>query len=116
MSSSTSWLRALGFEGVVPEATGHPAYHPATMPKIYVYGFRPTAGRLSLTQLAQNPSGAQQKTWLELGIVTISSAIAAYAATPMPGASAAIAAAKSATSAALTLERAGKPCRRRNRA
>jgi transposase len=31
-------LRALGFEGVVPEATGRPAYHPATMLKIYVYG------------------------------------------------------------------------------
>src|ERR1700757_2848974 len=32
-------LRALGFEGVVPEMTGRPAYHPATMLKIYVYGY-----------------------------------------------------------------------------
>src|ERR1700722_7528890 len=32
-------LRALGFEGVVPEATGRPAYHPTTMLKIYVYGY-----------------------------------------------------------------------------
>src|SRR5271155_957690 len=32
-------LRALEFEGVVPEATGHPAYHPATMLKIYIYGY-----------------------------------------------------------------------------
>src|SRR5271157_4239191 len=32
-------LRSLGFEGVVPEATGRPAYHPATMLKIYVYGY-----------------------------------------------------------------------------
>ena len=32
-------LRALGFEGVVPETTGRPAYHPATMLKIYVYGY-----------------------------------------------------------------------------
>jgi transposase len=32
-------LRALGFEGVTPEATGRPAYHPATMLKIYVYGY-----------------------------------------------------------------------------
>src|SRR5271166_3512050 len=31
--------RGLGFEGVVPEATGRPAYHPATMLKIYVYGY-----------------------------------------------------------------------------
>src|ERR1700684_552998 len=32
-------LRGLGFEGVVPEATGRPSYHPATMLKIYVYGY-----------------------------------------------------------------------------
>jgi len=32
-------LPALGFEGVVPETTGRPAYHPATMLKIYVYGY-----------------------------------------------------------------------------
>ena len=32
-------LQGLGFEGVVPEATGRPAYHPATMLKIYVYGY-----------------------------------------------------------------------------
>src|SRR5271167_2225033 len=32
-------LRGLGFEGVVPETTGRPAYHPAAMLKIYVYGY-----------------------------------------------------------------------------
>jgi transposase len=32
-------LRALGFEGAVPETTGRPAYHPAMMLKIYVYGY-----------------------------------------------------------------------------
>jgi transposase len=32
-------LRGLGFEGVVVETTGRPAYHPATMLKIYVYGY-----------------------------------------------------------------------------
>ena len=32
-------LRALGFEGVIPEATGRPAYHPATLLKIYLYGY-----------------------------------------------------------------------------
>jgi transposase len=26
-------------EGVVPETTGRPAYHPAAMLKIYVYGY-----------------------------------------------------------------------------
>jgi transposase len=29
-------LAALGFEGVEPAATGRPAYHPATLLKIYV--------------------------------------------------------------------------------
>jgi transposase len=32
-------LAALGFGGVEPEATGRPAYHPATLLKIYVYGY-----------------------------------------------------------------------------
>ena len=32
-------LEALGFSGVVPEATGRPAYHPATLLKIYLYGY-----------------------------------------------------------------------------
>jgi transposase len=30
---------AVGFAGVVPEATGRPAYHPATLLKIYLYGY-----------------------------------------------------------------------------
>jgi len=32
-------LAELGFGGVTPEATGRPAYHPATQLKIYVYGY-----------------------------------------------------------------------------
>src|SRR3981081_3123008 len=32
-------LGALGFDGVIPEATGHPAYHPGALLKIYVYGY-----------------------------------------------------------------------------
>ena len=32
-------LRALGFDGVVPAATGRPGYHPALLLKIYVYGY-----------------------------------------------------------------------------
>jgi transposase len=32
-------LRAMGFEGVDPEATGRPAYHPAVLLKIYLYGY-----------------------------------------------------------------------------
>src|SRR3954447_3442713 len=29
----------LGFAGIVPEVTGRPAYHPATLLKIYIYGY-----------------------------------------------------------------------------
>jgi len=32
-------LGTLGFAGVVPEATGRPAYHPGALLKIYVYGY-----------------------------------------------------------------------------
>ncbi len=32
-------LAALGFAGVVPKATGRPAYHPATLLKLYIYGY-----------------------------------------------------------------------------
>jgi transposase len=32
-------LAGRGFGGVEPEATGRPAYHPATLLKIYIYGY-----------------------------------------------------------------------------
>ena len=32
-------LGGLGFDGVIPEATGRPAYHPGALLKIYVYGY-----------------------------------------------------------------------------
>jgi transposase len=32
-------LAALGFMGVVPEATGRPSYHPVTLLRIYLYGY-----------------------------------------------------------------------------
>jgi transposase len=32
-------LGKLGFEGIQPEATGRPAYHPSTLLKIYIYGY-----------------------------------------------------------------------------
>ncbi len=31
-------LGTLGFDGIEPEATGRPAYHPATLLKVYIYG------------------------------------------------------------------------------
>src|SRR5271154_221023 len=32
-------LLSLGFDGVVPEATGRPSYHPAMLLKLYIYGY-----------------------------------------------------------------------------
>jgi transposase len=32
-------LGDLGFDGVQPQATGRPSYHPATLLKLYVYGY-----------------------------------------------------------------------------
>ena len=32
-------LSKLGFEGMEPEEMGRPAYHPATLLKIYIYGY-----------------------------------------------------------------------------
>jgi transposase len=32
-------LAKLGFGGVAPLATGRPAYHPASLLKIYIYGY-----------------------------------------------------------------------------
>ena len=32
-------LRSLGFEGMAPASTGRPAYHPATLLKLYIYGY-----------------------------------------------------------------------------
>jgi transposase len=32
-------LLSLGFEGVAPSATGRPAYHPAVLLKLYIYGY-----------------------------------------------------------------------------
>lgn len=32
-------LAALGFAGVTPASTGRPAYHPAVLLKLYIYGY-----------------------------------------------------------------------------
>ena len=32
-------LSKLGFEGMCPESTGRPGYHPSTLLKIYLYGY-----------------------------------------------------------------------------
>ena len=32
-------IATLAFDGVVPEPTGRPAYHPAVLLKLYIYGY-----------------------------------------------------------------------------
>ena len=32
-------LAGLGFDGVAPEATGRPSYHPSGLLKLYIYGY-----------------------------------------------------------------------------
>ena len=41
-------LRALGFDGVMAEATGRPSYHPAVLLKLYIYGKRANPCTFSL--------------------------------------------------------------------
>ena len=43
-------LATLGFDGVVPEATGRPAYHPSVLLKLYLYGY-PQSGAASSRRL-----------------------------------------------------------------
>ena len=38
-------LLALGFSGIEPAATGRPGYHPATLLKLYIYGYRAPCAR-----------------------------------------------------------------------
>ena len=49
-------LGELGFDGVVPEATGRPAYHPAVLLKLYIYGY------LNRVQSAARSSGRPAET------------------------------------------------------
>ena len=32
-------LAELGFDGITPEATGRPSYHPSVLLKLYIYGY-----------------------------------------------------------------------------
>jgi transposase len=55
-------LRALGFESVVPEATGPPSYHPAVLLKLYIYGY---VYRVQLSRrFERGASGNVELMWL----------------------------------------------------
>jgi transposase len=47
-------LEGLGFHGVNPKATGRPAYHPATMLKLYIYGY---LNRIQSTRRLEREAG-----------------------------------------------------------
>jgi transposase len=51
-------LAVLGFDGVVPEVTGRPAYHPSTLLKIYLYGY---LNRVQVQPAARTGSAAQYR-------------------------------------------------------
>lgn len=46
-------LATLGFDGVIPAETGRPAYHPAILLKIYIYGY---LNRIQSSQLRPRPT------------------------------------------------------------
>ena len=47
-------LEGLGFDGVIPKETGRPAYHPATMLKLYIYGY---LNRIQSTRRLEREAG-----------------------------------------------------------
>ena len=51
-------LRELGFEGVVPELTGRPAYHPATLLKVARKGAKPERIMIDATHLKAHRTAA----------------------------------------------------------
>src|SRR5947209_2362305 len=50
-------LAELGFDGVVPEATGRPSYHPSVLLKLYIYGYlnRVQSSRRLEREAGRNP-------------------------------------------------------------
>src|SRR2546421_99522 len=64
-------LSGLGFDGVAPEATGRPSYHPSGLLKLYIYGYlnriqssrrlEREAGRKSGSDLAAATAGARRQ-------------------------------------------------------
>lgn len=55
-------LAALGFAGVVPASTGRPGYHPATLLKLYLYGYLNQVA--SSRRLEREASGNVEVMWL----------------------------------------------------
>jgi transposase len=47
-------LVELGFDGVEPEVTGRPSYHPAALLKLYIYGY---LNRVQSSRLLEREAG-----------------------------------------------------------
>ncbi len=60
-------LEQLGFHGMNPKATGRPAYHPATMLKLYVYGY---LNRIQSTRRLERETGRNIELMWLLGRLT----------------------------------------------
>src|ERR1700737_1479360 len=55
-------LAGLGFNGVEPEATGRPSYHPSVLLKLYIYGHLNRVQ--SIRRLGGEPGGNVEVMWL----------------------------------------------------
>jgi transposase len=60
-------LEALGFQGMIPKATGRPAYHPSTMLKLYIYGY---LNRIQSTRRLEREAGRNVELMWLLGRLT----------------------------------------------
>jgi hypothetical protein len=59
-------LKELGFEGMEPEATGRPGYHPGSLLRIYIYGYLKFVA-VECRKLADSTAPAENS--LTLGVV-----------------------------------------------
>jgi transposase len=51
---TNSILLSLGFDGVDPEVTGRPSYHPSVLLKLYIYGY---LNRVQSSRLLEREAG-----------------------------------------------------------
>jgi transposase len=54
-------LQSLGFDGMQPELTGRPGYHPSTLLKIYIYGYQ---NRIQSSRLEREAQRNVELIWL----------------------------------------------------
>ena len=62
-------LSGLGFEGVAPEVTGRPSYHPSGLLKLYIYGY---LNRIQSSRRLEREAGRNVEVmWLTCRLVPI---------------------------------------------